>query len=285
MGGDGSAVRGGNQETSYARRVSRVGLVRADPPAAARSAVRLPSVRPGPRDRSAPTPASILAFQRAAGNRAVGRRLQRKVTGDVLGGSVGIQFAEQLTPDEMREQVALLANALQSQKLDPTTREVLEQNLQELEEYASDAQIELPASTAYHLRKIIAALAGDAKRLVTQVKSLKNQRPTDLNWSIRWLDRVADAIIEAGTKVASGEKGGPNSAAEFAAAAKLLTGAIPMSKALAAHLAYLTVVTKVEEHYPHSWSSMMYTKLEVVRYALTPLMGTIWSGDPTRFEN
>lgn len=126
--------------------------------------------------------------------------------------------------------------------------------------------------------------------MATEAKGLKPEGPfgdrgdTDLNWSILWLERVSDAIVEAGGMVASGEKGGFASAGEFAAAAKLVTGAIPMSKAIAAHMAYLNVVRQVEKAYPHSWSSMMFTKLEVLRDAFTPLMGTIWSGDSSRFD-
>src|SRR4051812_36238034 len=82
------------------------------------------------------SPGSVLQLQRAAGNRAV-RTLQRRVTGDVLHNSVGEQFAAELTPDELREQVAILVKALESGKLDATNREVVEQNLTELEDYGA----------------------------------------------------------------------------------------------------------------------------------------------------
>ena len=271
--------------------VSRVGHVRADPSSDAPGLARRPSLWPGSPHRRALSPASILALQRSAGNRAVRRRLQRKVTGDVLGGSVGVQFAEELTPDEMRQQVALLVHALDTQKLDRTTREVLQQNLHELEEYAADAQIGVPASTGYHLRQVIKALSSDVTVMATEAKGLGSvgsfgdRVVAELGWDIHWLERVSDAIAAAAGKVVSAEKGSSNSAAEFAAAAKLLSGAIPMSKAIAAHMAYLTVVKKVEEQYPNAWSSMMYTKLEVVRDTFTSLMVTIWSGrDPPRFD-
>jgi hypothetical protein len=213
--------------------VTRVGHARADPPAATAEPIRRPAQRAASPDLRTLTPDSVLALQRSAGNRAVGRRLQRRVTGDVLGGSVGIQFAEQLEPDEMRQQVALVVNALDTQKLDPATRQMLEQNLEELEDYASGHELELPASTGYHLRQVIRALASDIQRLATEAKGLKPEGPlgdrgdTDLNWPIQWLERVSDAIVEAGGKVASGEKGGSASAAEFAAATRLITGAIP----------------------------------------------------------
>lgn len=212
------------------------------------------------------------------------RHLQRRE--QVLEQSVGPDWASQLTPEQLRREVSVAVAALEGGKLDPTTRKLVEQNLEELEEYSSSKGIELPAATAHHLRTVIKALSSDIRTMVKELRGLIPKGPfghlePNVNWAVDWLGRVSDMVVGADGKVSGAELGGPTSAAEFAAAMKLLTGAIAMSKAVAAHMAYLSVVQKVEEHFPNSWSSYMNMKLVVVREAFTPLMGMIWSGDPS----
>jgi hypothetical protein len=246
--------------------------------------------------------AAILQLQRTAGNRAV-RLLLRRVTADVLTGPIGDVVAEQLTPDELREQAGRVVGALASSKLSADDRRNLEDNLRILEDWAAGHGIEVPAATAHRLREVIDTLAVDLRVMGATAKELAatkyanditniHESPTDrgapfggaLAWAVDQLDWATDTLTDAARTTAAAESGGAESARQFRIAGTLLTAAIAVSKAAAAYLAYLKVAVKVEAEHPRFQTAQMQTNLRMVHHAFNPLLRVIRRFDSSGFD-
>jgi hypothetical protein len=106
----------------------------------------------------------ILRLQRAAGNRAVARMLQR-ASGDPRTESVGEFYVKRATPGELRQDTAAIVSDLEAPGLDPARRATEEQNLETFETFAAAHHMALPAATAHHLRQVAMTLAGDAQAI------------------------------------------------------------------------------------------------------------------------
>jgi hypothetical protein len=214
--------------------------------------------------------------------------LQRRVTGDAVRTSIGDWFAEQLTPEELREQAALVTGALGAPKLSDAERQTLEGNLDVLEQSAADRGIELPAAQAHRVRQVANTLATDLKAMGAMAKELagvKNESDDysgspaifhpRLEWAMDQLRWCTDVLHEALDRSA---------AQQFQAAGTRLTAAIAVSKAAAAYLAYVSVAIQTESHHPHFKTSLLRMKLEITYKAFNPLIVAIRTFEPSRFD-
>ena len=181
--------------------------------------------------------------------------LRRKIVGDVLNGSVGEFHAQQLTPEELISETALVVNALRSPNIPDDERMLLEGNLKVLEEQSSASGVALPAAAGYRLSQVIVAIATDMKSLTAELLVIGKMKPDglsavggdlgmspfspELNWDVEQLQWVAGVLGEAVDLAASGEAGGPQSAEQLRAAGAHVTAALFGFRGVATHMAYL----------------------------------------------
>jgi hypothetical protein len=196
---------------------------------------------------------AVLRLQRAAGNRAVARLLQRTVSGDPQTEDVGEFFTKRLTPDELRQETAVLVSDLESPGLDPTRRATEEANLETFETYATAHHMALPSATAHHLRQVATTLAADLAVLAGAQREVyadvgegsladydhpAGNLAQELTWSVDQLGWAVQAAMEAIQLTAAGK---------FQEAGTTLTAAMAVAKAVATHLGYLQVAVSVEK--------------------------------------
>lgn len=242
----------------------------------------------------APRVNAMLNLQHAAGNRAVSRVvLARKVIADVRTNSVGEAFAGQLTPEELKEQVAVLVAALEHGSPDPAAREAMQQNLAFLQDYGAAHGTALPAATAHDFRVAIAKHVDDVAKMVATVKTLESawKPPSDrfdpsafgpesskaVEWHVDQLSKIIDATHQAARLVDEAEKGDEWSERRFAQAGSALTGAIFGLKALAVVLAYDDLYYEVAKRYPGA-TARPRGGMELVHESLGPVLWDLTSG-------
>ena len=240
---------------------------------------------------SARTPAAaILGLQRVAGNRAVGRLvgsgavLSRSVIADVTTTSVGEDFANQLTPEELKEQVALLVDALEHGFPTPAAREAMEQNLEFLQEYGEDHGTALPVAAAHDFRVLIAKHLGDLSRHLAIVKQLTRDvrdgvpffgaPPPQLEWQVEQLAWITEAAGRAAQLAGEAERGGEGSAGKLAEAGTELTATIFGLKALAILLVYDDFYLEATTHYP-GFAELATGGMEMAHEQLEPLVANL----------
>jgi hypothetical protein len=252
-------------------------------PADARAGIQAPS-------GAAPRVNAILALQHAAGNRAVQRVvLARRVIADVRTNSVGESFADQLTLEELKEQVAVLVDALEHGKPEPAAREAMRQNLEFLQAYGAARGTALPAAAAHDFRVAIARHLEDVTKMVATVKGLKSAWepsegfhpgpawPEAIEWHVDQLSRIIDTTHRAAQLVDEAEKGDNWSERRFAEAGAALTGAIFALKTLAIVLAYDDLYYEVAKQYPGA-TDKPRGGMELVHESLGPVLFNLASG-------
>jgi hypothetical protein len=176
--------------------------------------------------------------------------LQRVVSGDPRTESVGEFFTRRLTPDELRQETAVLVSDLESPGLDATRRATEEANLETFETYASAHHLALPAATARHLRQVAMALAADLKVLAGAQREAHpdSQRAPgffpfagkltlELTWSVDQLGWAVQATEEAIQLTGAGK---------FQEAGATLTAAMAVATAVATHLRFLQFAVSVQ---------------------------------------
>ncbi|HET6871224.1 MAG TPA: hypothetical protein VFH80_35250 [Solirubrobacteraceae bacterium] len=225
----------------------------------------------------APRVNAILNLQRAAGNRAVGRVvLARRVIADVRTNSIGEVFAGQLTPDELKEQVAVLVDALEHDKLEPAARAAMQQNLEFLEGYGAARGTALPGATAHEFRQAIAKHADDVSRTLAILKHLAPNGLAfpHLDWHVEQLSWITEATARATQLVGEAEAGGEMTARKFAEAGTELTAAIFGLKAVSIILAYDDLFFEVATHY-QGFTDRARGGMEMAHESLEPVLGRL----------
>jgi hypothetical protein len=238
---------------------------------------------------SAHTPAAaVLGLQRLAGNRAVGQLvgsgavLSRSVIADVTTTSVGEDFADQLTPEELKGQVALLVDALEHGSPTPAAREAMEQNLELLQEYGEAHGTALPVAAAHDFRVLIAKHLGDLSRHLAMVKQLVREpsgphamgAPPQLEWQVEQLAWITEAAGRAAQLVGEAERGGEGSAGKLAEAGTELTATIFGLKALAILLVYDDFYLEATTQYP-GFAELATGGMEMAHEQLEPLVANL----------
>lgn len=209
----------------------------------------------------------MIRLQRAAGNRAVARMLQRKVITDVLGGDVGDDFATALTPAELSEQIRLLVDALDSPKAGPADRETWGQNLSLLEAYAAAQGIDLPYDTGFHAREVVTAVATGLGAMLTTVKEMTpgsdysdewRMFSRELKWEVEQLEWISNTLGETARMTQEAQAGGPKSAEQFREIGTRLNALIFASKIMEIHISHMRVALTVFGHltYDHLTQEM-----------------------------
>jgi hypothetical protein len=212
---------------------------------------------------------------------------------------VGESYLEDLTPDELRNEAALVAGALGAQNLSDSNRQLLEQNLQTIEDHASAQGIELAAATAYRLRQVILTLGNDLRTLGTDLKSVlsidvmgrevgadyPNFSPflPEVVWNQEQLVWGVDALDEANDLTATAQGGGAQSTQQFRAAGIRITAVVFESQAVAIHLGYLHVGVVAASDFIGPGTGIA-SKVRSVREELDPILAELRSLNPSRVE-
>ncbi len=209
--------------------------------------------------------------------------LQRTVIADVLGGSVGEDFATALTPAELTEQVTVLVNALDRfghGYLDSgphpgrADRETWEQNLALLEASAAGQGIDLPYDTAFHGREVLRALATDLQGLLAAVKDMKPDSDYsdewrmfsgELKWEVEQLEWISNTLGDTARMTHEAQAGGPKSADQFRDIGVRLNALIFASKIMEIHVTHMRVALTVFGHltYDHLTQEMGFLHHEL----------------------
>ncbi|HEY6526448.1 MAG TPA: hypothetical protein VIY10_21870 [Solirubrobacteraceae bacterium] len=239
----------------------------------------------GPRQSGANAPAwadAVLRLQRSAGNKAVNRAfagrptLMRRVIADVRTNDVGQYFADQLTADELQDQVALIADTLEHGNPEPAARQTMEQNLEFLEGYGEAHGTALPGATAHDFRVAIASHGADVQRYLALLKQLiPDGGPSEwgfksrLDWQADQMTWIVEATGRARQLVDEAQAGGDSSAQKFDEAGTELTAAIFGLRVLATILMYDDFQHEVETQYgsydlPRRGSEMVHRILDPV---------------------
>ena len=190
--------------------------------------------------------AHVLQFQG-------GLAVHRQVRGDIRQQTITRAWAELLTPTELKEQVDVSTQALSTLPASNTEREALEENLTVLEEVAVAKGIEVPALSAYTLRKVIRPLVVNISELMKQIEAVfatKLGRYSDSlvgfpgfsdieEWGLDHVEWILNALQQARELVARAEYGTAQSAEQFRQAGTRYMAGLLGAQSMTVWLAYL----------------------------------------------